>query len=215
MKLAFKTLAAIVALALPATSQAQIDLNVEVKLLAQPYATGGTNYGSSGQGGGFLANFDIDYPAPTGTISFTNYLIWCIDPGRLVATPPSGPYNYSAYTALDFANSPLGAANSYSPTVADMQRIVWLVDDLYTNWGSYSDSQKRDRQGSIWALFSGETTPIDLANIGEASLDNWVVLYNGQNQTFITRVSEPDGALLVLAAVSSLGVVTFMRRRRA
>lgn len=216
MKLAFKTLAAVVALALPATSQAQIDNSVAVNLLSQPYATGGTNYASSGQGGGFRGNFAIDFPLPTGTLAFNNYLLWCIDPNRTVATPPSGPYTYAAYTALDFANSPtLGAVNNYSPTVGDMQSIVWLVNDLYSNWGTYNPTQKQDRQGSIWALFRVETTPINMANIGQANLNDWVVLYNGRNQTFITYVSEPNGALLVFAALGGLGMVTMMRRRRA
>jgi hypothetical protein len=180
--------------------------------VSNPFPTNGTGYPASGRAGGFLADFTIDFPETPGA-TFDDYLVWCIDPDRSIRVP-GGPYTYSAYKAFDFAaNTNFGGANGYDLTVGDMKRIVGLVSDLHTNWASYSEFHRVRRQGSIWALFRGET-PV-LSNLAEANLSGWYVLYNGQNQTLVTYVPEPSSAALVLTGVALLMLMASMRRRSA
>lgn len=213
MKFSLKALAAAAMLSMPVAAQAQIDNSVAMSILSHPFATKGTNYLGNGSGGGFKANFAIDFPA--GTRTFNDFLVWCIDANRTVKVP-GGPYTYTAYTALDFANNTaFGGSNNYNVSQTDMQKIVTLTDELTDNWYSYGTTAREDRQGSIWALFRGEATVPSLNPIGLGNLDNWVVLYNGENQTFLTYVPEPSSALLLFTVMGSLAFMVIARRRRA
>lgn len=213
MKFSFKALAAAVILAVPAVSQAQaIDNSVTLNILSHPFATKGTNYMGNGSGGGFKATFAVDFS--TGTRTFTDFLVWCIDANRTIQVP-GGPYDYTAYTAASFANNTtLGGANGHDVSGTDMQKIVTLTDDLTDNWYSYGTTARENRQGSIWALFRGEATVPSLNPIGLGNLDNWVVLYNGKNQTFLTYVPEPSSAALLLTVMGGMALMMIARRRR-
>lgn len=211
MSFSLKALAAAALLAIPASAQAQIDAIVPLDVVSQPFPSSGTNYPDSGVGGGFLADFTIDFPGnPSAT--FNDYLIWCIDANRQVSVP--GSYTYAAYDAFDFAeNTNFGGANGYNVTVADMRKIVGLVGDLTSNWASYSIEQRQNRQGSIWALFRGES-PV-LTNIADGNINDYMVLFNGQNQTFVTYVPEPADSALFATAIAGMVALLIVRRRRA
>jgi hypothetical protein len=212
MQISLKPLLAAALLALPVGAQAQapIDPSVSVSINSWPFQTRGTGYSASGRAGGFLADFAIDFPTKP-TVSFDDYLVWCIDPNRSISVP-GGPYAYQAYSAMGFANTAFGGANGYDVTLGDMGKIVSLVSDLRTNWASYSTTERADRQGSVWATFRGET-PV-LASISNASTDGWVVLYDGQHQTLLTYVPEPADVALMLTAVFGMVFVVIARRRR-
>jgi hypothetical protein len=212
MKFSFKTFAVAALFALPTAAQAQIDANVPLNVVSHLFKTPGTGYPNNGIAGGFLADFTIDFPGNPGA-TFNDYLVWCIDPNRVISVP-GGPYAYSAFDAYDFAaNTTLGAANGYNLSVSDMKKIVGLVDDLKTNWASLSVQQRADRQGSIWALFRGETPA--MANLVDGNVNGWLVLYNGQQQTFVTYVPEPADMALIVTAVAAMAMLVMMRRRRA
>jgi hypothetical protein len=207
MKYPFKALAAAALIALPSAAQAQIDASVPLNVVSHPLKTQGTGYIANGTAGGFLADFQIQ------AVTFDDFLVWCIDPNRVISVP-GGPYTYSAFGAYDFAaNTALGAANGFDLSVSNMRKIVGLVDDLKTNWASLSTQQRADRQGSVWALFRGET-PV-MANLVDGNEAGWLVLYNGRQQTFITYVPEPADVALLLTAVASMAMFLIMRRRRA
>ena len=219
MKFTLKALA-IALLALPAVAQAQtpFDNSVSVSILSHPFKAKGTGYPTNGEGGGFKADFSLDFPLASGPRTFADYLIWCIDANRGISVP-GGPYTYQAFTALSFANTSFGSPspNAHNVTVSDMRKIVTVVSDLRTNWTSYTKTQREDRQGSIWALFRGEPTVASLGTIAEAqgNLAQWVVLYNGRNQTFLTEVSEPSEVALLMTVIGGLMFLTIARRRRA
>jgi len=210
MKHILKSLAAAALLAVPSVSQAQIDNSVLVNILSHPFQTGGTGF--SGNGGGFKATFTIDFG--TSAKTFTDYLIWCIDSDRRASAP--GSYTFAAYTAADFAmNTTFGGGNGHDVTESEMGKIVHLVDDLTLNWTSYTAGQRERRQGSVWSLFRGGPTVASLGVIPEASLDQWAVLWNGQDQTFLTYVPEPSSAALLLSGLGGMVMLVAMRRRRA
>ncbi|HEY0930690.1 MAG TPA: hypothetical protein VGE27_12285 [Gemmatimonas sp.] len=209
MKTFLKTLAAAAALALPASmsAQAPIDPSVNVSLISQPFGTHGTGF--AGTGGGFLANFTVD--TPSGPQTFSEYLVWCIDPYRPAEAGNS--YSYSAYTAASFAATSFGTGDPMSnPTAADMSKIVSLVSTLQNNWNSLDYTQRADLQGSIWATFAGQA-PI-IQGDPNADLTGWYVLYgNNNNQTFVYYVDEPAEALLILASVGAFVFMGYQRRR--
>lgn len=209
MKFSFKAIAAAALLAIPSVSQAQFDTTVPLSINSFPYPTVGTNYPNNGTAGGFLATFTIDFPNNPGA-TFSDYLVWCIDPNRTISVP-GGPYNYWAFTAEQFAQSNYGSANGHDVTVSDMQQIVGLVGDLSTNWNSYNAQQRADRQGSIWATFRGEA-PV-LQNIPVGGLGGWLVLFNNENQSFVTYVPEPSESALLLVGFAGLAAVAMKRRR--
>ncbi len=212
MKISLKPLLAAALLAFPVGAQAQapIDPSVLVRINSWPFQTRGTGYADAGIAGGFLADFTIDFPTKP-SVTFDDYLVWCIDPNRSISVP-GGPYAYQAFSAMGFANTAFGGANGYDVTPLDMGRIVSLVSDLSTNWSSYTQTQKRDRQGSIWATFRGD--PPVIASIPTASTHGWVVLFDGQHQTLLTYVPEPADAALMLTAVLGMAFVAIGRRRR-
>lgn len=213
MKNVLKTLALAATLALPVAGGAQsaIDPSVSVTLNSHPLATQGTGYGD-GFGGGFLGDFAIDFPAEQGgTKTFNNFLLWCIDPNRGVSVP--GTYTYEAWTATDFAASPYGSTKPSDLTDAQMRSIVSLVTTLQNGWSGFTEQQRKDYQGSIWATFRDETNNIIYAGDANASLDGWIVLYNGENQTFLTQVPEPSSWALVLVGLSGMFFLVARRRR--
>jgi hypothetical protein len=209
MKTFLKTMAAVAALALPASmsAQAPIDPSVNVFLHSQPFGTHGTGY--AGTGGGFLASFDVD--TPSGVQSFSQYLVWCIDPYRPAEAGNS--YSYSAYTAASFAATSFGTGDPMSnPNAADMSKIVSLVSTLSTGWNGFTGQQRADLQGSIWATFAGQA-PIIQGN-PNADLTGWFVLYgNNNNQTFVYYVDEPAEGLLLLGSLGAFAFVGYRRRR--
>jgi hypothetical protein len=213
MKHLIKTLLAAAVLAAPVAVQAQspIDTDVPLSIESHPFKTRGTGFPAAGFGGGFIADFTIDF-ATNPSAKFNDFLVWCIDPNRLISVP-GGPYKYSAYTAMSFANTNFGGANGYNVTVGDMKKIVGLVADLNTNWASYTVQQREDRQGSIWSIFRGQA-PV-LANTVGGDLSGWLVLYNGQNQTFVSYVPEPADIALLVTAMGGLALMLVARRRRA
>jgi len=205
MKNIFKTLAFSAALALPSVGTAQqapIDMDVQVNLQSHPLNTR--------NGGGFLANFTIDFPA--GPKTYSDWLVWCIDPNREVSVP--GSYSYSAYTATNFAASDLGSVNNNNITFAQMRSIISLVTTLETGWNGFSAGQRDDLQTQIWSTFRGETAPI--VGNENVSMSDWVVLFgNNNNQTLLTRVPEPSDLGLLLIGFSGLAFMAVARRRRA
>lgn len=217
MKRFFGALAAAVVIAAPTAVQAQlpIDDQVSVTILPDsPYETGGKGYTNSG--GGFLANFSVDFPSPVGTLSFTNYLIWCIDAGRGVGI--NEPTNFKLYTLSDFAAAELKSTNGHDPDLGDMTRIASLQAALFEGWNNPAIN-RADYQGSIWSEFDGYANygndgalgPIIAGNSG-FDVGEYYVLWNGSNQTFLTKISEPSSALLAFAGMGAFLVA--VRRRR-
>lgn len=218
MKQLLKMVVGAVALALPATTQAQmpVDPSVVVNIAATPatFQTGGRGYG--GVGGGFFANFSVDFPAPTGPLTFSNYLIWCIDAGRSVTLP--GTYTYTLYRAADFANSTsFRSTNNYDPTLTDIKRIASLQSQLET--ATIPSINAFNIQGSIWSTFDGYSTyggnPNNAAiMMGNPNFNIWnyYVLWNGSNQTFLVKIPEPSSALLL--AIAGMGIALLVVRRR-
>ena len=192
-----------------------MDASVAVNILSDPYATGGTGYG--GSGGGFIANFSVDFPAPVGAQNFSEYLIWCIDAGRGVNLPST--VNYQLYTLADFAApGTRGSVTGHNPDLGDMSRIASLQSALFGGW-SGNAATRNDMQGAIWSWFDGYTTyggsnaqPAILAGDPYFNVSEYYVLWNGENQTFLTKIPEPSSTLLAFAGLGALLIVS--RRRR-
>jgi hypothetical protein len=221
MKRFFGALAAAAVIAAPITAQAQIGDPFQVVITENIYPTGGAGYG--GNGGGYLANFTVNFPAPVGERTFTDYLIWCIDAGRGVNL--NQPITYSLYSLVDFANGAFTstANNNHDPDLGDMTRIASLTSTISSTFGSMSDEAKWLYQGSIWSEFDGFTSyggkpeldaEIGTIILGDPNFDvsQYYVLWNGQNQTFLTKISEPSSALLAFAGMGAFLVA--VRRRR-
>lgn len=212
MNKVLKVIAGAMVMAAPLAAEAQspLDPSVLVNITGQPFATTGIGYGTSG--GGFSANFTVDFA--TGPKTFNDYLIWCIDASRLVGVP-GGPYNFALYTLKDFALTNFGSANGHDPDLADMRRIASLQSQLETNW----PTDRRLLQGSIWSWFDGYTTygndplrPTIMQGDPTFNTQNYYVLWNGVNQTFLVQIPEPSQTLLLL--VAGLGAVAVVVRRR-
>lgn len=214
MKNMLKAIAIAATLAVPAVSSAQaFDPSVTLQINTQHLPTPGTGFGGSGNGGGFLANFSLDFPTQAVPATFNNYLIWCIDVTRAVDVP--GTYEYQAWTAQAFANSTLGSGKPNNLTVEEMRAVVSMVSILQTSWDSFDADLRADYQGGIWAAFRGElgNIPGTVAYDANASLDDWVVLYNGENQTFLTYVPEPSETALLLIGIAGMAFLVMKRRR--
>ncbi len=216
MKRFFGALAAAAFMIAPITAQAQlpVDPTVSVTITSNPFATSGTGYNNNG--GGYLANFSVNFPSPVGDRTFTDYLIWCIDAGRGVTL--NVPTNFALYTLTDFAATAFGSANGHNPDLGDMTRLASLQAQLYEGW----DNPAIDRwnyQGSIWSEFDGYTeynnnNALGAIIAGDPNFDvsEYYVLWNGTNQTFLTKISEPSSALLAFAGMGAFLVA--VRRRR-
>ena len=215
MKKMMKVVVGAFALAMPIASNAQLatatGVSVAFAANKNTYRTGATGYG--GTGGGYFASFTVNLGG--GPQTFSEYLLWCIDPDRSVST--GSTYTYSVYTLSDFAASALGNKNPYHDVdLGDMKSIASLYSAASSNWGSLTTQQKKNYQGSIWSEFEGYTTynnvgaPILAGNRSFNSRD-FYVFYNGRNQTFITYISEPSSVVLLLAGMA--GLMVAVRRR--
>jgi hypothetical protein len=202
-------------------AQSPIDANVNVNVKSFPFATTATGYfvpgGGLSIGGGFLADFLINFPSPVGDRTFTDYLVWCIDSGRSITL--NEPANYQLWSLADFAASSNGSTTGHNPDMGDMTRIASLQNELYTGWDA-PGTQRANLQGSVWSWFDGYGTYAgnpNLGNIlaGDPGFDTgeYYVLWNGQNQTFLTRIPEPSSLLLSLLGFG--GMLLVIRRRRS
>ena len=212
MKPFAKTLAMAALLALPATAQAQIDNTVTVSINSFPRPTQGTGWGGL-TGGGFEADFAVDFAG--GTRTFSDYLVWCIDPSR--STWVGATANYQLWSLADFAASSLGTFYN-DPNAGDMNEIASIINDLEDNWGALSVADRKDRQGQAWDRFSGKNfSPYN----GDRNFDgsSWYVLYSGTRQTFLTRIPEPsqvpEPASLALIGAGLGGLMVVRRRQQA
>jgi hypothetical protein len=173
--------------------------------------TGATGFG--GEGGGYSTNFAVDFP--TVTLSFNDYLMWCIDADRGVNVPSTK--TYVMYTVENFANNSFGSVGGYDVNLSDMRRITSLVNELETNWAGYTVGERNDIQGSIWQTFRGQATYPNSATLilpGNANFNvtDWYVMWNGESQTFLVRVAEPGTLAVVLLGMSMLAFVIIRRR---
>jgi hypothetical protein len=208
-------------LAMPAAAHAQLAFDNDVSVnFTRDFTrrTMGTGYGTN-SGGGFFANFTIDFAG--GPVSFNDWLVWCIDAERGVSTRVGNLYSYQAYTLGDFALSTNSAVNGHDPDMSEMRRIASLVNTASNDFANLKASgQIKDYQGSIWATFDGystyptTSTPI-LGGNKSFSSAGWVVLWNGENQTFVSYVPEPQSALLLTIGLATLGLVVLRRRNTA
>lgn len=218
MQKLLKVVGGALALAMPAIAQAQapIDPSVTVFIQAQPntFQTGGRGFG--GVGGGFFSDFSVDFPAPTGTRSFNDYLIWCIDGNRSVTLP--GTYTFQMFRMVDFANrTDLKSVTGHDPDVTDMRRIASLQSQLFTT--AMPSIAAFNIQGSIWSWFEGYTTygnnpnnAVIMQGDANFNISDYYVLWNGKDQTFIVKIPEPSSALLL--AIAGLGFALLVVRRR-
>jgi hypothetical protein len=201
-------------------AQSPIDATVAVKVKSFPFQTVATGYlteqGGPAIGGGFLADFSVNFPAPIGDRTFTDYLVWCIDSGRPITLNVTT--NYQLFSLADFAASNNGSTTGHNPDLDDMTRIASLQNELYTGWDA-PGTPRANLQGSIWSWFDGYTTYGGNANLatilaGNPNFDTseYYVLWNGENQTFLTRIPEPSAAVLALFGMGAMLLVA--RRRR-
>lgn len=216
MKRFFGALAGAAMMMAPVAMQAQaVDEDVSVFISDdRTYDTGGRGYG--GSGGGFFATFTVEFGGVMGTRSFTDYLIWCIDAGRSVALNTST--TYEVYRLADFADGDFGSSNGHDPDLGDMTRLASLQSAMANNWFTPGFSTF-DHQGSIWSEFDGYANYGDkesegpiLAGNPNFDVSEYYVFWNGKDQTFLTKISEPSSALLAFAGMGAFLVA--VRRRR-
>lgn len=217
MKRFFGALAAAAVMAAPITAQAQlpIDPEVWVTVTDNPFKTTATGYGTQ-NGGGYTANFEVNFPAPVGDRTFTDYLIWCIDAGRGIGF--NEPTKFAIYSLADFAAKDFGSTNGHDPDLGDMTRLASLQAALFAGWNNPAVN-RADYQGSIWSEFDGYANYGNDAGLGAIisgdeyfDITEYYVLWNGDNQTFLTKISEPSSALLAIAGMGAFLVA--VRRRR-
>lgn len=223
MKNLFTSFAVAAALTIPLTAHAQLDNDVDLLLTGTTrLSTTGTGFDQSLRGGGFSANFTADFGGDIGERTFTEWLVWCIDPSRGITQGTTN--SKSLYSLSGFASTGRGPAAPYapySPDQAAMNRIASLVNALEDDWAN--EALRADRQGGIWANFTGTTPPVGFE--GDASFDGsqYYVLWSNQGvtQTLITRIPDPfvevpePGSIALLVAGMGGMLLAARRRRRA
>lgn len=217
--------AAIVALSLPAVLDAQSSGTASFATLSRPYKAtgfGSTPGGGVESGGGF--NVSGTMTLGSQTINLSNYILWCIDPTRSVA---SDVKNFTVYSFAEFANTAFGPKPNdvvYDPTLNDMNSIgshlATFEGRASTNWvdNTYSPTNNAVL-GSIYNDFTGGWFGATGGPTGDTSYNatgnGWYVLYNGQQQTFAIRVPVPENGTLVLMFTAMMGMALVARRRYA
>jgi hypothetical protein len=218
MKRILGVLAGAVLLTSASVLQAQtfIDGNVKVTLNSTPFQVGPRGYDGM-TGVGFRGNFSATFPAPVGQLVFNDFLMWCIDARRSVGTGVE--YTYELWSLADFAASANGSARPYDPGLTDMTRIASLADQMEKTWNQ-PGTNHANLYGSVWSLFDGFATYGGKQNEsmilpGDPNFDisEYYVLYNGKQQTLLTRIPEPSSAILSLFGLSAMLVI--VRRRRS
>lgn len=219
MKNLFKSLAVVAIVALPMSAEAQIDNDVDLFLTGTTrLSTEGTGFGSL-RGGGFSATFTADFGGDIGERTFTEWLVWCIDPTRGITQ--GSTTSKSLYSLAGFASTNLGPAAPYAgfdPNQADMNRIASLVNALEDDWANAA--LREDRQGGIWANFTGTTPPLGFEGNEEFDGSQYYVLWGNQGvtQTLITRIPDrflvPEPGSIALLVAGMGGMLVAARRRR-
>jgi hypothetical protein len=216
MKKMLTVLASVAALSMaPSVAQAQLHWTMlgDLTITGSTMPTSGVQFG--GTGGGYSATFTLqNFQGQNRT--FTDYLVWCIDPERSVAVGNS----YSGYKAYDlqgYVAIPGESKAGYQQSLGDMKAIASLVDEVSENYGPWAAGQVRTWQDGIWSRFEGvapQARPGFTPQYGNAKFNgrDFYVLYNDQNQTFMFEVAEP-GVLFMLAAGASLLAFVALRRR--
>lgn len=208
MKTLFKSLAVAAMMLAPVAAEAQIG-SVDLRVATRPFAVG--------SGGGFGTTNVVFTPTAGAPINLANWLVWCIDDTRNVTVPAN--YTYSVYTVAGFAATNFGGG-AYNASLADMQRITSLTEDFQNAtvsgaaWAALPNKQAR--QNAIWDTFDGTGSALGDPTF---SSSNWYILWNGKDQTFATRIPDPnivvpEPSTYAMMAMGLVGLAGFARRRR-
>ena len=221
MKKILTVLASAAALALaPSVAQAQLHWNLlgDFEVTGSPMPTGAVQFNDAG--GGYTATFTlVNFNGNTRT--FTDWLVWCIDPNRPVTIggeygPPEFPA-YKAYDLVAFDTAGLGSKGGYDVSLGDLNAMASLVDEVTDSYSLWGAPQRRTWNDGIWSRFEGIVPAGEApftAQYGNEQFNGreFHVLYNGRNQTFMFEVPEP-GVFFLFAVGASLLAFVALRRR--
>lgn len=192
--------AATVLLLSVSTAQAQLAVP-QFKITGHPIVTGPiTGYGN-GTGGAF--SFTTN-----NTMSFQEYLAFCIDPTRTFAFNTTYT-NYKLYTFAAFV------AAALAPNQVDVNDLNYIANRAEAYQNVVGPNAANDAiQLAIWDTYTGV-----INGNGNGPSGSWAVLANGVNQTFIVRVPDPlivpEPSSVALLAVGMAGLLAANRRRRS
>ena len=219
MKATFRAIAVAAAMVLPMSLQAQIDNSVQVNITSGPHQnvtiTNAASPYNGLTGGGFFANFVVEF-SPTASATLNNWLVWCIDPFRPTGVPSSNVYELYDLAGFVAANFNTGSSVVNNPDAADMNAIASQTANLEDNWATLTDGDRQTAQEIIWSRFDQPT-----ATGGNESFNgaDWYVLWNGQTQSFLTRIPErmivPEPSAIAMVGFGLVSLVAVRRRRSA